>query len=84
MFSFVVSNLVPRAFSSTIFKMADRRENFLPTIRHFENCRGEGPVDEAVVISHLQPLKYVQSMLIKDKDITSYQLLIKQDRGLIN
>ena len=30
-------NLVPRAFSSTIFKM---------TIRHFENRRGEGPGDE--------------------------------------
>ena len=29
-------NLVPRAFSSTIFKM----------IRHFENRRGEGPGDE--------------------------------------
>ena len=36
-------NLVPRAFSSTIFKMADRREK---TIRHFENRRGEGPGDE--------------------------------------
>ena len=34
-------NLVPKAFSSTIFKMADRREN-----RHFENRRGEGPGDE--------------------------------------
>ena len=33
-----LSNLVPRAFSSTIFKMAD--------IRHFENRRGEGPGDE--------------------------------------
>ena len=31
------SNLVPRAFSSTIFKMADR---------HFENRRGERPGDE--------------------------------------
>ena len=30
-------NLVPRAFSSAIFKMADR---------HFENRRGEGPGDE--------------------------------------
>ena len=30
-----------------------------------------------------QPLKNVVSMLIKDKDITSYQLLlIKQDHGL--
>ena len=35
------TNLVPRAVSSTIFKMAD-----LPTIRHFENRRGEGPGDE--------------------------------------
>ena len=34
-------NLVPRAFSSTIFKMAD----LLPTIRHLENRRGEGPGD---------------------------------------
>ena len=32
-----------------------------------------------------QPLKNVVSMLIKDKDITSYQsLLIKQDRVLVN
>ena len=31
-------NLVPRAFSSTILKMA--------TICHFENRRGEGPGDE--------------------------------------
>ena len=31
-----------------------------------------------------QPLKNVVSMLIKDKDITSYQLLlIKQDRVLV-
>ena len=30
-------NLVPRAFSFAIFKMA---------ARHFENCRGEGPGDE--------------------------------------
>ena len=30
-------NLVPRAFSSTIFKMVDR---------HFENRRGEGPGNE--------------------------------------
>ena len=39
-------NLVPRAFSSTIFKMADRREK---TIRHFENRRGEGPGDEVAM-----------------------------------
>ena len=32
-----------------------------------------------------QPFKDVVSMLIKDKDITSYQmLLIKQDRVLVN
>ena len=32
-----------------------------------------------------QPLKHVVSMLIKDKDITTYQLLlIKQDRVLVN
>ena len=33
-----------------------------------------------------QPLKNVVSMLIKDKDITSYQLLLilKQDRVLVN
>ena len=37
-------NLVPRAFSSTIFKMADRREK----IRHFENRRRVGPGDEVV------------------------------------
>ena len=40
-------NLVPRAFSSTIFKMAD----LLPSIRHFENRRGEGPGDEVVHLS---------------------------------
>ena len=31
-----------------------------------------------------QPLKSVESILIKDKDITSYQLLGKQDRVLVN
>ena len=42
---FITSNLVPRAFSSKIFKMADR---------HFENCRGEGPGDVVpLVISNL-------------------------------
>ena len=36
-------------------------------------------------MSAKQPLKNVVSMLIKDKDITSYQLLlIKQDRVLVN
>ena len=28
--------------------------------------------------------KNVESMLIKDKDITSYQFLMKQDRVLVN
>ena len=28
--------------------------------------------------------KNVKSMLIKDKDITSYQFLMKQDRVLVN
>ena len=31
-----------------------------------------------------QPLKNVVSMFIKDKDISSYQLLLKQDRVLVN
>ena len=31
-----------------------------------------------------QLLKNVVSMLIKDKDVTSYQLLLKQDRVLVN
>ena len=87
------SNLVPRTFSSTIFKMAARREKalakagltryqisknllckkalakagltryqisknllcqgFLPTSRHFENRRGEGPGDEVDHNSYL-------------------------------
>lgn len=39
-----IRNLVPRAFSSTFFKMADRRQNLLPTIRNFEkpSRRGRG------------------------------------------
>ena len=50
-----IINLVPRAFSSTIFKMADRPEktiqdDLLRTIRHFENRRGEGPGDEVAPI----------------------------------
>ena len=42
-----VINLVPRAFSSTIFKMTD--------IRHFENRRGEGPGDEVGMSFVKQP-----------------------------
>ena len=37
-------NLVPRAFSEE--KALGTRLRLLPSIRHFENRRGEGPGDE--------------------------------------
>ena len=53
---YFAGNLVPRAFSSTIFKMADRRKKrpgLLPTIRHFENRRRGGPGDEVDIAGWL-------------------------------
>ena len=38
----------------------------------------------ATIKMSTQPLKNVVSTLIKDKDITSYELLLKQDCVLVN